>query len=213
MADNKVDLDSLDASTLAETVEINPDINPLAAPAPADDGKYRVKLLAADSGWTSKTTNNATKTPFLMTKFSAQILAEGTKNNNKRAFSQVNTLVFDGKSEMAYILRMVYGDTPEARAAVSKLNNYISLAQAFKQALAAEPTIQIKGRWEAQRVETDKDGNKTYSTVRTGQRNFPPILDGDGKPTGEFNHVLFDEKTQSEVSAQFVIKDYFPDNV
>lgn len=216
MADLKIDLDALDASTVEEVVEINPDVNPMEGPAPVDDGKHRVKILAGDAGWTSKSTNplkDGTRKPYLATRFSFQVIEEGTKNNNKRVFHQLNTLAFDGKSEMAYVLRMIYGDTPEARAEVAKLNNYVLLAQAFKNALAAEPTIQIRTKWVAQRVEEDKDGNKKYSVVKSGQKNFPAINSGDGKPTGEYQHVILDAKTDTEVSAQATVVEYFPDNV
>lgn len=208
MADNTIDLDSLDGSAVEETIEINGDVNPLEAPAPVDDGTHRIKLLLDTSTFKQSETapkNGGSGKPFISCQFSGQVIAEGTKNNNKRVFGRVNTLVFDGKSEMAYIIRMVHGDTPEARQYVSTLTNYVDLAKAFRDSLASEPIIRATTKWVAQRKEEGKNGKDVYSNVRSGQKNFPP----DGQ--GGYKHIILDTKTQTEVSARAEVTNYLPD--
>jgi len=200
-----IDLDTLDAGLVQEHVEINPEANPMAAPPPPDDGIYRVKLIAGDS-WDHKETkkNKAGESrAYLATQFSAQILADGTQNNNKRVFGRVNTLTFDGKNEMAYILIQVYGGTPEAKARVTQLDNYVKLAQAFKAALAGEPVIRLSTKWVA-RYNAGTKEEPDYKTAKSGQKNFPQLANG------TFNHII-DVPKFGEVAAQAVIQDYFPD--
>lgn len=202
----ELDLDALDVSALEEDVEINPEANPMDAPAPPDDGTHRVKLLPLASGQVKvKETRGEKKTPFIPMKFSGVILAEGTRNNNKRIFGNVTTLVFDGKSEMAYIILKAKGATAEAKKYVAGLTNFGKLAQAFKSTLAAEPIIKVKTRWVAQRKITDANGDTKYENVLSGQKNFPK------NPDGTYRHVVFDKVTQSEVTAQAQIEDYFVD--
>ena len=207
MAETSFDLDAVDESLIQEVVDINPDINPNDAPAPVDDGTYRVKF---DQNFTYdyKETNNDAKTPFVTFKFSGTILAEGTRATNRKFFFQENTLVFDGKNQLAYVIRMALGDTAEARQYVKGLTNYVLLAKAFKQILASEPTIRVSSKWVASRkIEGGgKNGRDKYEVVKSGQKNFPP--DGNGG----FKHVINDPKTGTEVAARAEVQDFFPDN-
>lgn len=198
-----INLDQLDESLIEEVVEINPNLNPMDAPAPPDDGTYRVKLFPIESSEVEvKETNSSSPKPFIGFRFSGAIIAEGTPNNNKRLFSRVNTLVFDGKSEMAQYIKIIKGDTAEARQFVGGLTNYVSLAKAFKEALSGEPIIKIKTKWVAA-AKDEKTGK--YVTVKSGQKNFPP------KKGGGFEHVVVDPKSGAEVVAQATIVDIFPD--
>lgn len=204
MSDYSIDLESLDGSVVQETITIDGDVNPLAAPAPVDDGTHRAKLIFKDDSVEQKEIQRGANKgkPFINMQFSAQVLEEGTRNNNKRVFGRVNTLVFDGKSEMAYIIRMALGDTPEARQYITSLNNYVDLAKAFKQVLSGEPAVGITTQWVASRKVEDKNGNTVYEVFIRGQKNFPP--DGNGG----WQHVVIDKKTGQEVSAQVEIKAY-----
>lgn len=213
MAENdfKIDLDAQDFST-AEEISINTDINPLEAPPPVDDGVHRVKLILDNSSFEQRETKEnkqGNKTTFIMCKFSGQVLADGTRNNNKRVFNLVNTLVFDGKSEMAYIIRKALGDTPEAKAQVEGLKNYGQLATAFRDTLASEPIIRVETKWVAQRKVSEEGKKDKYETVLSGQKNFPLVDPKD--PSKGHRHVIVDPKTKTEIAAQAVIQDYFAD--
>lgn len=207
MSDFSIDLDSLDGSVIQEVISIDGDVNPLAAPAPVDDGTHRAKLLFKDDSTELKEIQRGANKgkPFINMQFSAQVLAEGTKNNNKRVFGRVNTLVFEGKSEMAYIIRMALGDTPEARQYIRELTNYVDLAKAFKQVLSGEPTVRVVTQWVASRKTEDKNGNTVYEVFLRGQKNFPP------REGGGYENVVIDKKTGQEVSAQVEIKAYLAD--
>src|SRR5579862_2561586 len=151
-----VDLDSMDSSLVEENITINPDANPMEAPPPVDDGVHRVKLVGDATKWQKRETrpnkNTGDTTTYLSTSFSGIVIAEGSKNNNKRVFKNfVSTLEFDGKNEMAYILLQIYGgkNDPNARAKVEALKKYTDLAKAFRDALAAEPIIKLSTKWVA----------------------------------------------------------------
>ncbi len=208
MADTpqKFDLDQLDETLVEEVIEINGEANAMEGPAPVDDGVHRVKLLPIESSEVEvKTTNpkkGGTPTEYIGFRFSGSVIDEGGPNNNKRIFGRVNTLVFDGKSEMAQYIKVARGGGPDAVAFVSGLNNYVKLAKAFKETLAAEPIIKVKTRWVASRKEDDG----SYKTVLSGQKKFPPRKDGKG-----FENVIFDQKSGAEINAQVEIVDIYPD--
>jgi hypothetical protein len=202
-----VNLDDIATSLIEENIELNPDANPMEAPPPVDDGTWRVKLIGA-TDWTQKDTKPNAKTgnstTYLSTQFSGVVIAEGTTNNNKRVFGRVNTLVFEGKSEMGYILLQVYGgkQDPEARRKVEALKNYGELAKAFRDALAGEPIIRVSTKWVAQYNAGTKESPK-YQTAKSGQKNFP----SDGK--GGNLHVI-NVPNVGEIAARAEIQDYFP---
>ena len=197
----KVDLDSYDESLVQEQIEINPDINPNAGPLPISDGKHRVRLVFDPEGTTSSVTNSAAATPFISCQFSAVVLDDGPEKN-RRTFSKVNTLVFDGKSEMGRIIQVARGDDQAARDYVRTLTNYVALAKAFREALATEPVVEVRTRWEAQakNLETGK-----WDVVKAGQKQFPSDGHGGYIPTIQLGEK-YDNK---EVNAKAVIKDYF----
>lgn len=203
-----VDLDQIDSSLIAENITLNPDVNPMEAPPPVDDGTHRVKLVGA-TDWVNKDTKpnkQGNSTSYLSTKFSAIVIAEGTKNNNKRVFKNwVSTLVFDGKNEMGYILLQIFGgkNNPEARQKVAALTNYVDLAKAFRTALAAEPIIRVSTKWVASYNAGTKE-EPDYKTAKTGQKTFPSNGAGGHIPVVEVKGV-------GEVRAVAEIQDYFPE--
>ncbi len=204
----KVDLDSLDSNLVQEKIEINPDVNPLEAPPPVSDGIHRVRLQAVDESWEHSETKKdkaGNARSFIKCKVTGVVLAEGEKDNNKRLFINVNTLVFDGKSLMAYILIKALGNTPAAKEEIAKITNYVDLAKKFKAVLATEPIVKVSTKWKAQRKTTDANGKDKYETIITGQKNFP----SDGQ--GGYRHVIQDKKTSTEVAAQAEVQDYFED--
>ncbi len=202
-----VDLDTLDASMVQETVEFNVDVNPLEAPPPVDDGVHSVKLIGDPQKWFPKETKEnkqGNKTTYLQTQFYGVVIAEGTKNNNKRVFKNwISTLSFDGKCEMAYILHKIYGGDAAAKAKVDALEgNFVKLAQAFKNALAGEPIIKVSTKWFA-RYNAGTKEKPEYKTAKSGQNNFP----SDGK--GGRLHVI-NVPNVGDVAATAEIQDYFP---
>jgi hypothetical protein len=206
----KINLDDLDASLVEEKIAIDPELNPMDAPPPASDGIHRVRLVLDTDSWSNKETKpmkDGGRRAFLTCKGYGVILAEGTPDNNKRLFFNVNTLVFDGKCEMAYILQMALGNTPEAKESVRKLENYVELAKAFQRVLAGEPVVRAESQWVARYNAGDKD-KPDYKTVKSSQKNFPLIDPKD--PSKGHRHVI-DVKGFGEVTAQAVIQNWFPD--
>ena len=203
----QVDLDTVDASLVEESITISADANPLEAPAPIGDGVHRVKLVGATEWFQSETKpkGNNEPTTFFKTQFNGIVVSDDPKENNKRVFGRVNTLTFDGKNEMAYIMLQILGgkDNAEARAYVEGLTNIRDLATAFKQAIAGEPIIKLSTKWVAQ-YKTEEGGKEVYKTYLSGQANFPKV---NGVP----QHVVNAPRI-GEVVAQAQIQDYFPDN-
>jgi hypothetical protein len=204
-----IDLDILDSSLIQEEVQINVDANPMEQPPPVDDGVHRVKLFGDPKKWfpaETKENKNGEKTSYLKTSFYGVVIAEGTKNNNKRVFKNwISTLVFDGKSEMAYVLLQIYGGkgNPEARAKVEKLKNFADLAKAFRDALAGEPVIKVSTKWFA-RYNAGTKEKPDYKTAKSGQTNFP----SDG--AGGRRHII-NVPNIGDLAAMAEIQDYFPD--
>lgn len=202
-----VDLDTVDASLVEESITISADVNPMESPAPVNDGVHRVKLVGATEWFQSETKpkNGGEPTTFFKTQFSGIVVSDDPKQNNKRVFGRVNTLEFDGKNEMAYIMLQILGgkDNPEARAFVEGLKNIRDLATAFRNALAGEPIIKLSTKWVAQ-YKVEEGGKEVYKTYMSGQNNFPKI---NGVP----QHVVNAPRI-GEVVAQAQIQDYFPDN-
>lgn len=205
----KVDLDTLDSTLVQEEIELNPDANPMEGPPPVDDGIHRVKLLLDSGSWEMKETrpnkNTGEKRTYYACKFSAAVVSEDA-NNNRRLFARVNTLTFDGKNVMAYIILQRLGGSKveEARKYVESIKNPLDLAKAFTAALAGEPIIKVSSKW----VASYNDGTQAepkYKTALSGQRNFPKV-----PGTDRYNHVT-NVKGHGEVAAQAVIQDYFPD--
>ncbi len=208
----KVSLDELDASLVQEKIELNPDANPMEGPPPVVDGIHRIKLVLDTNSWEQKTTKpgkNGQTRAYLTCKGYGVIQAEGTPDNNKRLFFQVNTLVFDGKSEMAYILLQALGGKNNSSAAntVKALENYVELAKAFQQVLAGEPIIRAESEWTARYNAGDKD-NQDWKTAKSGMKNFPL---NDPKDPSKGHSPKIDIKGVGEVSAIAQIVDYFPD--
>lgn len=205
----KVDLDNLSDSMVAERIEINPDANPMEAPPPPDDGVYRVKLTGGNDWEQAETRPNKTSgesTTYYKTQFRAQIIAEGTKNNNKILFGRENTLTFDGKNVLAYILLQIKGGSKneQARAFVAGLDTPLKLARAFQQTLAGEPIIKVSSKWRAS-YKSEVNGETKYLTAKSGQNNFPR------NPDGTFQHVITVPNV-GDVKANAEIQDYFPDS-
>lgn len=208
----KVSLDELDAKLVEEKLVINTDANPMEAPPPPSDGIHRVKLVLDTNSWERRETKpgkDGQSRKFLACKGYGVIIAEGSPDNNKRLFFQVNTLAFDGKNEMAYMLLNALGGKSNAQAVatVKALENYVELAQAFQQVLAGEPIIRLESEWVARYNAGDKE-KPDYKTAKSGQKNFPLVDPKD--PSKGFRHII-DVKGYGEVTANAVIRDYFPD--
>ena len=103
----------------------------MEGPAPVDDGIHRFKLFIQPDSFEKSafTTKQGLTVDFIKCQFYAVCQDEGGKNNNKRIFGRVNTITFDGKNEMAYILTKLYAHDPQGKAYVAGLNNYAKLAK------------------------------------------------------------------------------------
>lgn len=208
----KISLDELDARMVEEKIEINTEANPMEAPPPVVDGIHRAKLVLDTNSWERKETKqgkDGKSRTYLTVKGYAVVQAEGTPDNNKRLFFQVNTLVFDGKNEMAYILLQALGgkNNPSAASTVKALENYVELAQAFQQVLAGEPIVRVESQWSARYNAGTKEA-PDYKTAKTGMKNFPLI---DPKDPSKGYTPKIDVRGHGEVSANAQIQDYFPD--
>lgn len=202
----KVDLDTMDSSLVEENIEINPDANPMDSPPPIDDGVHRVKLIL-DPDWSmaeTKPNKEGNKTTFYKCKISGQVVSED-KNNNRRVFANLNTLTFDGKNQMVWIMMQILGGNKneQARSFVAGLKSQLEIAKAFKEALSGEPIIKVKTKWSAQYNAGTKE-KADYKTALSGQQNFPK------NPDGTYKHVV-NVRGFGEVAARANIEDYFPD--
>lgn len=207
----EVDLDLLDADSVQEIVEIDPDANPLEEPNPVEDGLHRCKVLLntaagaiQSKSWTDKKTG--VEHPFISVKFSLSVIDEGV-DQNKRIFpNAINTNVFDGKCEMAHLLIQILGGDSSAKETVRGIGgNYIALAKAFKAALVAEPIVKVQTKWIAQYKDGSKDkkGRDAYKTALSGMRNFKKRADGTFDPTIAVKG--------NEARARATVTAYFPD--
>lgn len=206
-----VNLDELDASLVAEDIELNPDANPMEAPPPVDDGIHRIKLMVDSTSWMQKETKpgkDGDKVPFLSCKIQGVVIAEGTPNNNKRVFDSLNTITFGGKNRMAYILLQALGgkDDPQARATVEGLKNSVALAKEFQRVMAGEPIIRVSTKWIAKHNAGTKD-KPEWKTAKSGQKNFQMVDPND--PSKGYLHII--NVAGNEVTAVAVPQDYFPD--
>jgi hypothetical protein len=206
-----VDLDSLDETLVQEEVFIDPNADPFASPPPPPDGTHRFKLKIQKDSWKSGKTKKGTPQDYLSCKVQANVVAEGEKWNNLTAFDGfVSTLVYDGKSRMAGILKAV-GSPIEGNI------NRVALAKAFRAALAGEPICRIRGRWNASENVAKPGEDKVYKSFLTGIRNFPQKErtnpeTGEKEPIpGEYDHVVRGPVSGEDVAAQFEILEYLPD--
>lgn len=207
----KISLDELDSRLVEEKLELNPDANPMEAPPPVSDGGHRVKLVLDASSWEKKKTNPAkdgSQKDYLSCRAYGVVVDDGV-DLNKRVFLNLNTLAFDGKSQMGYILLQAWGgkNNPEAVKAYKELENYVELAQAFQKTLAGEPIIRVETQWQARYNAGDKD-KPDYKTAKSGMKNFP--LNDPKDVSKGYRHIV-DVRGSGEVSAQAVVKEFFPD--
>ncbi len=198
-----VDLDALDLQFSPEAVDIDPNADPFSAPPPPPDGTHRFKLKLGKEWKLGLTKNNVN---FLSNQLTAQCIAEGESFNNICAFDRVNTLVFDGKSYMAGILKACKIEVPTSIS-------FDALAKLYRDTLATEPIVKCRGRWKAQEKNPAPTGPKDqYVTVQAGMKNFPPLKDGEGKVIpGRFNHVVEGPKSKELCTAKFEIQEYLAD--
>lgn len=207
-----IDLDQLDVNLLTEDVTIDTDANPMDAPPPPPDKVWRVKVEVDAADFKVNTTNpkpgsQAVKQQYIAVTASATIVEDGPYSGRKFIIRE-NTLVFNNKNRMAYIILQALGGSqnPEAVAYVKTLNNFGKLALGFRDTFAAGRTMRLKSEWAAQ-YKVNEKGKDVYKTLKTGMKNFKPVP---GKP-GEFNHKL--DSPAGEVAARAEIRDYYPDGV
>lgn len=206
----KFNLDEADDSLIQETVDISPESNPLEGPPPVSDGVHRFKLFFVDDTEKSSYTNKqGGEVPFFKLQFYGICQDEGV-DFNKRIFGRENTLIFNGKNTLAYIIDKIYGDNAESHSFVKGLGDPsgLKLAKAFKAALASEPIIKAKTEWSASFKDEEastKAGKPKYRVAKSGQKNFPKNPDGTFRPVVSVDGV-------GEVKAQAKVLDYFADS-
>jgi hypothetical protein len=179
------------------------DPNKFFAPPLLDDGEYDAVLEVGDRGITvtqqkDKSTQQKTGPAFLTIHLHAKTV-DAAGNAGLGAFDNPTSIVMQsqGTSKLAVILQLIGVNIP-GRCSLGELK------ELAERALAQSPRIKITTRWEAQ----VKLADGTYQTVRTGQRNFPPELDGEGKPTGRYSPEVTDPKSGLSATAQVRIQKY-----
>ena len=189
-----VDLDTLEYDA-SDNIDIDPDKDPFEKAPPPPDAWHRAKVTIKEGarGFQSKTTkpkpgSSRPAQAFLSCELNFQIVAPGEYFDNLRPRPKyVNTLVFEGKSEMGAILTAalagVYGNVDQAKAEVREIKSPTALAKRFAEVLAGEPEVAILTQWQAQYDSGEvKDGRAVYVTAARGQKAFPTDGKGGYKP-------------------------------
>jgi hypothetical protein len=196
------DLESLENYTgEAVEMEIDPDADAFAAPAPPDDGTYAVKLRLNKRGAIEQTVTGPNSknpgTPYWRVNLELEIVDPDGPFDGRKLFDSPTTInqANTGTNAIAGVLK-------ELGVAVPPRPTDVELVRLLGQQLLTEPSIGVKGRWEA--GYKSEDG---WKTVVRGQKNFPPILK-DGEVVG-YQSSFDDETTEGNtVNAQFSIQRY-----
>lgn len=198
MADNENKPKALDLNEISlvdeEPIEIDPEADAFATPAPPPDGTHLVKLKlfrqgSGDSGFTIAKDKNDNE--YIQARLEARIVAEGQKYDNAPVFDRVNTIIMQstGTCSMAGVLRALKVPVPSR---VSKRD----LARTLATALEGEPLVKIETQWQIR--EEQSDGK--WKTVLKGMKKFPPKKDGQGNVIpGEHEHVVDGNAAQATV--------------
>lgn len=204
-------IDINDPSLLNEPVEVDGAANSeeFFIPQLPDDGDHLAILELGQRGIKvdrQREGDQRAKTgkPFLNVHLAGTLL-DDAGNKAGMAFDQVTSVLMpnSGTSKLHAILDLA-GFPASARSTLGDLLNHVEAV------MAQSPKVTVTTQWEAQAEDQSKpkDSRERYYTVLRGQKKFPPVLDGDGNPTGKYNPEVEDPKTGEIVRAQVRVTRY-----
>ncbi len=187
----KIDINDPTAVLPDDEINLNPEGDAFAGPAPVPDGEHIAFLTLGQRGFQQGTTEQGVN--YVMAHIEARVIAEGEKFNNFPVFDTASTLVMEssGTSRMAGVLGALGVKVP-SRISIKEL------ARLFAKELENKPQVRIKTKWEGFCTDcpNEKTGKLGKVVVR-GQRNFP-----------EGKHVMECPHCGNEVTAQARITKY-----
>ena len=193
----QVDLESLDINNLdpalqAESLALDPETDDFGYPPPPVDGDYLVKIkLNPKAKVTQKKTDKSGS--FFMLGLEITIIDPDSDADGAKLFDNVLTLQMKGGGCRAAGVLKAIGEIVPARS------SHLDLAKQLQAALATEPTVTIRTRWEG----SYKKSDGTYQTVVKGMANFPKKDSGEGH-----KHIFVDPNSGQEINAQGVVTRY-----
>lgn len=162
-------------------LEVDPERDAFAAPAPPPDGWHVAKLTLGPKKFMTGTTSKGVN--YVMAQIMARVIADD-RTNNQVIFTNESDMVFNGTSRISGLLGVL---GYKARTDYSTRREMLDL---LAKALDSEPIVEIKTRWElsAATGETSPTGKKVYETLKKGMVNFPVNEDGshNASPSGTF---------------------------
>lgn len=195
-------LDENDPRLVSESLDINPDADAYAQPAPPPDGKYRAKLKLEGvkqegtdekKDFTSKM-GKKSSLPFYSTRLSASIIDSSGKYDGITVYpafggSASTEARKDGSTQVTTILqrlRQPDGSPYIAPGAKKTAKEWIQL---LVKALATEPEIGIETQWEASCMKCSEElkPKGEYATTTRGMHRFPAEQDGGKRKLGQTN--------------------------
>lgn len=203
-----VDINNLDLMNEVIEVDGSASSEEFFNPPLPDDGEHEVIMalgnrgVKADRQWEgSGKSRKRTGAGFL----NIHLQLKGVKANGEEAgtvaFDQLTTIVMESagtsRAHAAF-------DLAGARLIERTLGG---LMQEINLAIAQKPHVKIVTRWEAQ-VNRGTKEDPDWENVCVGQKNFPPMLDGDGNETGRKNPEVTDPKSGNVVRAQVRVTKY-----
>lgn len=162
-------------------LEVDPERDAFAAPAPPPDGWHVAKLTLGPKKFMTGTTSKGVN--YVMAQIMARVIADD-RTNNQVIFTNESDMVFNGTSRISGLLSVL---GYKARTDYSTRREMLDL---LAKALNSEPVVEIKTRWELSAATGDNPatGKKTYETIKKGMVNFPVNEDGsyNASPSGVF---------------------------
>lgn len=190
-------IDENDPRLISESLDVNPDVDSYASPAPPPDAKYRAKLKLEGfkvEGGENKdygTGADKNKVPFYKTSISCSIIDPSGKFDGivcYPAFGGGANTKKDrqGGSQVTTILTRVKKPDGTSWAQGFK-GSQLEWIQRLVQALKTEPEIGIETAWEASCMKCAEElkPQGKYATRTTGMHHFPPEQDAAKRKAGQ----------------------------
>jgi len=187
-----------------ELLSIDPNADAFAMPAPPPDGEYVMRMTINKNNSPTGFVGGKDKNDraYISADFLLTVVKEGSDLNGRTVFDNASTMVMQssGTCKMAGILKQAL------KQDVPRNIGRQELARKFQAALVGEPLIGVEIQWQARSQQADGK----YKTIARGMKKFPPRVDDEGNPTGDFHAYVKDPNTQEEVQARAVPIRYFP---
>ncbi len=215
---NEVDINNLNLADEIVEVSGTTSVEDWQEVPVLSDGKHRgiVKLADEKSISVKRRANKETGARDGEVFLSVHIMCQD-EDSKGTAFDYVNTMKFRDLSSL-HVLMVCAGQALPNRASLAEIKELVELN------LGSPQRVGFETEWEAQL----KVGENDYRTVLKGMKNFPPVLDGSGVPSGKFSPEVWavatmdangkvtgvrrcqsDEPGAENVRAQARIKKYF----